>query len=53
MLRSIRYVLAGVGPAGPVRAGAHTPSSAFGPGFVRELDGVEVGAVAVTRPPEM
>lgn len=52
VLRSMRYLLAGTGPAGVILPGAHTPSSAFGPGFVRELDGVEVGEVTVTRPPE-
>lgn len=31
--------------AGGVSAGAHTPSSAFGADFVRELDGVRVGEI--------
>jgi len=52
MLRSMRYLLAGTGPAGPIVPGAHTPATAFGPGFLRELDGVEISDVKVTRPAE-
>lgn len=52
LLRSVRHLLAGTGPAGPVAPGAHTPSSAFGTRFVRELDGVEVGELRETRPSE-
>jgi saccharopine dehydrogenase (NAD+, L-lysine-forming) len=52
VLRSVRYLLAGTGPAGPVVPGAHTPATAFGPGFLRELDRVEISDVAVTRAPE-
>jgi saccharopine dehydrogenase (NAD+, L-lysine-forming) len=42
MLRAVGYVLAGTGPAGPIAPGAHTPATALGPDFVRELDGVAV-----------
>jgi saccharopine dehydrogenase (NAD+, L-lysine-forming) len=42
MLRTVGYVLAGTGPAGPIAAGAHTPATALGADFVRELDGVRV-----------
>jgi saccharopine dehydrogenase (NAD+, L-lysine-forming) len=39
-LRAVRRLL-----AGDVPAGTHTPSSAFGADFVRELDGVVVGGL--------
>jgi short subunit dehydrogenase-like uncharacterized protein len=42
MVRAVRYVLAGTGPAGPIAPGAHTPATALGPDFVRELDGVTI-----------
>jgi saccharopine dehydrogenase (NAD+, L-lysine-forming) len=45
LLRGVRHLLAGAGPAGPIAPGAHTPSSAFGAGFVRDLDGVEMSPV--------
>jgi saccharopine dehydrogenase (NAD+, L-lysine-forming) len=47
VVRAVRYVLAGTGPAGPIAPGAHTPATALGPEFVRELDGV-----TVTQPAE-
>jgi saccharopine dehydrogenase (NAD+, L-lysine-forming) len=47
VVRAVRYVLAGTGPAGPIAPGAHTPATALGPDFVRELDGV-----TVTQPTE-
>jgi short subunit dehydrogenase-like uncharacterized protein len=42
VVRAVRYVVAGTGPAGPIAPGAHTPATALGPDFVRELDGVTV-----------
>jgi hypothetical protein len=42
VVRAVRYVLAGTGPAGPITPGAHAPATALGPDFVRELDGVTV-----------
>jgi saccharopine dehydrogenase (NAD+, L-lysine-forming) len=42
MVRAVGYVHAGTGPAGPIRAGAHTPATALGAAFVEELDGVTV-----------
>lgn len=45
LLRGVRHLLAGTGPAGPIGPGAHTPSSAFGAGFVRDLDRVEMSPV--------
>jgi hypothetical protein len=42
MVRAVGYLLAGVGPAGKIMPGAHTPATAFGADFVRELDAVEV-----------
>jgi short subunit dehydrogenase-like uncharacterized protein len=47
MLRAVGHVLAGVGPAGPIPPGAHTPATALGPDFVRELDGVRVTGPAL------
>jgi short subunit dehydrogenase-like uncharacterized protein len=44
VVRVVRYVAAGTGPAGPIRPGATTPSLALGADFVRELDGVTVNA---------
>ena len=44
VVRAIRYVMAGTGPAGPIAPGAHTPATALGADFVRELDGVRVNA---------
>lgn len=41
-------VLRAVGKVGGVAPGAHTPSSAFGADFVRELDGVVVSEVRFT-----
>ncbi|WP_329787051.1 saccharopine dehydrogenase NADP-binding domain-containing protein [Lentzea sp. DG1S-22] len=41
-------VLRAVTRIGDVAPGSHTPSSAFGAGFVRELDGVVVGEVRFT-----
>lgn len=40
VVRAAGYVLAGRGPAGPIAPGAHTPSSALGADFARELTGV-------------
>jgi saccharopine dehydrogenase (NAD+, L-lysine-forming) len=45
LLRAVSYVMAGRGPAGPIEPGAHTPSTALGADFVRELDGVTLGEV--------
>jgi short subunit dehydrogenase-like uncharacterized protein len=43
VVRAVDRVLDGVGEGpGQVRPGAHTPATAFGPGFVRVLDGVTV-----------
>jgi short subunit dehydrogenase-like uncharacterized protein len=42
LLQAVGHVLAGTGPAGPIPAGAHTPATALGAGFVRNLTGVEV-----------
>jgi saccharopine dehydrogenase (NAD+, L-lysine-forming) len=42
MVRAVGYLHAGSGPAGPIRAGAHTPATALGAAFVEELDGVTV-----------
>jgi short subunit dehydrogenase-like uncharacterized protein len=42
VVRATGYLHAGAGPAGPIRAGAHTPSSALGAAFVEELDAVHV-----------
>ena len=42
VVRAVGYVHAGTGPAGPIRAGAHTPATALGAAFVEELDGVSV-----------
>ena len=41
MMRAVGYALAGTGPAGPIPPGAHTPATALGADFVRELDGVQ------------
>jgi len=45
LVRAVAYVAAGAGPAGPIGPGAHTPSTALGADFVRELDGVTVSDV--------
>lgn len=42
VVRAVRYVMAGTGPAGPIAPGSHTPATALGVDFVRELDGVRV-----------
>lgn len=42
VVQAVRSVLAGTGPAGPITPGAHTPATALGPDFVRELDDVTV-----------
>jgi saccharopine dehydrogenase (NAD+, L-lysine-forming) len=42
VVRAAVYLMAGAGPAGRIAAGAHTPATALGPDFVRELDGVHV-----------
>jgi saccharopine dehydrogenase (NAD+, L-lysine-forming) len=42
VVRAAVYLVAGAGPAGPIRRGAHTPATALGPDFVRELTGVNV-----------
>lgn len=42
MVRAAGHLLAGTGPAGPIPPGAHTPATALGPDFVRELDDVHV-----------
>ena len=44
LLRAASHLLAGTGApgGGPVPPGAHTPATAFGPDFVRQLDGVVV-----------
>jgi short subunit dehydrogenase-like uncharacterized protein len=50
VLRAVGYLLAGSGPAGPIRPGAQTPATALGAGFVRELDGVTVSPVHSPHP---
>jgi saccharopine dehydrogenase (NAD+, L-lysine-forming) len=42
VVREVAYLAAGAGPAGAISPGAHTPSTALGADFVRELDGVTV-----------
>jgi short subunit dehydrogenase-like uncharacterized protein len=42
VVRAAVYLMAGAGPAGPIRAGAHTPVTALGPDFARELTGVQI-----------
>jgi len=42
MIRAVGYAIAGTGPAGPIAPGAHTPVTALGADFVRELDGVHI-----------
>lgn len=42
VVRAAVYLAAGAGPAGPIAPGAHTPATALGPDFVRELTGVRV-----------
>lgn len=42
VVRTVGYLRRGQGPAGPIRAGAHTPAVALGAAFVAELDGVTV-----------
>lgn len=46
VVRAVGHVRAGQGPAGVITPGAHTPSTALGADFVRELDGVVVSEVA-------
>jgi short subunit dehydrogenase-like uncharacterized protein len=45
LLRAVGYVGAGAGPGGPIEPGAHTPATALGAEFVRELAGVRLSAV--------
>lgn len=45
VVRAATYLVGRAGPAGPVPPGAHTPVTAFGPDFVRELDGIQVSPV--------
>jgi saccharopine dehydrogenase (NAD+, L-lysine-forming) len=40
VVRAAGYLVAGTGPAGRIAPGAHTPATALGAGFVRELDRV-------------
>jgi saccharopine dehydrogenase (NAD+, L-lysine-forming) len=42
VVRVAGCLLAGVGPAGPIAPGAHTPATALGPAFAHELDGVRI-----------
>jgi len=48
VVRTAGYLAAGAGPTGPVAAGAHTPSTAFGADFVAQLDDVRVGEVRLS-----
>jgi len=51
VVRAVGYVLTGVGPGGPIAPGAHTPATALGPDFVRELDGIHLSPVTAAPSP--
>jgi saccharopine dehydrogenase (NAD+, L-lysine-forming) len=42
LVRAAAYLVTGTGPAGPIAPGAHTPATAFGGNFARELTGVTI-----------
>jgi saccharopine dehydrogenase (NAD+, L-lysine-forming) len=44
VVRAVEFLGTGVGPAGPVPPGVHTPATAFGAGYLALLDGVTVSA---------
>lgn len=44
VVRAAGYLAAGAGPAGPIGPGAHTPATALGVEFARELDRVTISA---------